>query len=113
MDGASPRATFVIDTGRNGQGPWEPPAGLYPDPQDWCNAPGRGAGPRPRILASNGLAAALLWVKSPGESDGSCNRGITGSTTDPEWGGIIDPIASGWFRAQALQLARLATPRLP
>lgn len=112
MAGASARVRFVIDTGRNGQGPWVPPAGVYPDPQDWCNAPGRGAGARPRILPSSRLAAALLWVKSPGESDGSCNRGIAGSTTDPEWGGIVDPIASGWFRAQALELARLATPRL-
>ncbi len=112
LDGASPQMKFVIDTGRNGQGPWQPPAGLYPDPQDWCNAPGRGAGPRPRILAGSELAVAHLWVKSPGESDGSCNRGIAGSTTDPEWGGIVDPIASGWFPAQALQLARLASPPL-
>jgi len=112
MDGASPRVKFVIDTGRNGRGPWEAPAGLYPDPQDWCNAPGRGAGARPRILPRSSLAAAFLWVKSPGESDGSCNRGIADSITDPEWGGIVDPIPSGWFRAQALQLARLATPRL-
>ena len=35
---------FVVDTSRNGQGPWTPPA--YPDPQDWCNPPDRGLGLR-------------------------------------------------------------------
>ena len=34
---------FVIDTSRNGQGPWTPTAS-YPDTQDWCNPPGRGLG---------------------------------------------------------------------
>ena len=38
-DGVVPTTHFVIDTSRNGQGPWSPPA--YPDPQDWCNPPGR------------------------------------------------------------------------
>ena len=32
---------FVIDTSRNGLGPWRPTAS-YPDAQDWCNPPGRG-----------------------------------------------------------------------
>jgi endoglucanase len=53
-----------------------------------------------------------LWIKPPGESDGSCNRGIAGSTTDPEWGDIVDPVAGAWFPQQALQLASLANPKL-
>jgi endoglucanase len=51
-------------------------------------------------------------VKVPGESDGSCNRGIEGSTTDPEWGDIEDPGAGEWFAKQAVQLAKLASPSL-
>jgi endoglucanase len=112
MDGAAARVRFVIDTSRNGRGAWQPPENSYPDPQDWCNPPERGAGPRPRVLAGSGLLQALLWIKTPGESDGSCNRGIAGSTADPEWGGIVDPPAGTWFPAQALELARLATPPL-
>jgi endoglucanase len=107
---------FVVDTSRNGQGPWHPTAS-YPDAQDWCNPPGRGVGARP--TADTGVPSALgqeivdayLWVKVPGESDGSCNRGIPGSTTDPEWG-MVDPPAGAWFPQQALQLAQLASPPL-
>ena len=111
MGGAAATTHFVLDTGRNGLGPWHPTA-VYPDAQDWCNPPGRGAGSRPTATTGVPLADAFLWVKIPGESDGSCNRGIAGSTTDPEWGGIVDPAAGAWFPAQALELARLATPPL-
>ena len=55
---------------------------------------------------------AYLWIKTPGQSDGQCNRGVAGSTTDPEWGGITDPAAGAWFPQQALQLAKLASPKL-
>ena len=47
-----------------------------------------------------------------GQSEGSCNRGIGGSTTDPEWDGITDPAAGAWFPEQALQLAQLEVPPL-
>jgi endoglucanase len=103
---------FVVDTSRNGQGPWTPTVS-YPDAQDWCNPPRRGVGVRPTAATGNTLVDAFLWVKVPGESDGSCNRGIAGSTTDPEWGGIVDPPAGAWFPQQALELARLASPSLP
>ena len=108
---ATPTAHFVVDTSRNGQGPWQPTAS-YPDAQTWCNPPGRGVGPRPTVSTGNPLADALLWIKVPGESDGSCNRGVAGATTDPEWGGAVDPAAGLWFSPQALELARLASPRL-
>jgi endoglucanase len=112
---AKPATHFVIDTSRNGQGPWTPPAGVYPDPQDWCNPPGRGLGERPRARPASvagPLLDAYLWVKTPGQSDGQCNRGIAGSTTDPEWGGIEDPAAGEWFPQRALGLARMADPPL-
>lgn len=104
-------AHYVVDTSRNGRGPWTPTA-TYPDPQTWCNPPGRGLGDRPTAETGHALADAYLWIKTPGQSDGQCNRGVPGSTTDPEWGGIVDPAAGAWFPQQALQLARLADPKL-
>ena len=102
---------FVIDTSRNGLGPWKPTAS-YPDAQDWCNPPGRGLGVPPTTVTGNALVDAYVWAKVPGESDGSCNRGVSGSTSDPEWGGTVDPPAGAWFPQQALQLAQLASPAL-
>src|SRR5574341_1429649 len=105
---------FVIDTSRNGLGPWNFPSTYANDAvaQDWCNPPGRGLGARPAAapVSSNPLVDAYLWVKIPGESDGQCTRGTAGPT-DPEWG-IADPAAGQWFPQQALQLARLANPPL-
>jgi len=105
---------FVIDTSRNGQGPWTPPAGVYPDPQDWCNPPDRGLGLRPTADTGVALLDAYLWVKIPGESDGECTRGLgpAGETVDPEWG-LIDPRAGAWFPEMALDLVHNANPPLP
>ena len=105
-------AGFVIDTSRNGQGPWTPTVS-YPDPQVWCNPPGRGVGLRPTADTGNALIDALLWIKIPGESDGECTRGLgpAGTTVDPEWG-VIDPAAGVWFRQMALELAQNANPPL-
>jgi endoglucanase len=112
LGSANPTTHFVVDTSRNGQGPWTPSTS-YPDPQDWCNPPGRGLGPRPTAKTGNELIDAYLWVKIPGESDGECTRGLgePGTTVDPEWD-RIDPPAGEWFPEQALQLAQLARPPL-
>ena len=100
---------FVVDTSRNGQGPWTPPAG-YPDPQDWCNPPDRGLGVAPTALTGNALIDAFLWVKIPGESDGECTRGLGPvGTVDPEWG-LVDPAAGDWFPEMALDLTQNAAP---
>jgi endoglucanase len=113
MGGASAQVKFVLDTSRNGQGAWTPAAGTsYPDAQVWCNPPDRGVGLRPTVATGNALVAADLWIKKPGESDGSCNRGVPGVTTDPEWGNTVDPAAGAWFPGMALDLAKLATPPL-
>jgi endoglucanase len=111
LGNVEPTAHYVIDTSRNGQGPWAPPA--YPDPQDWCNPPGRGLGLEPTLDTGEPLLDAYLWVKTPGESDGECTRGLgpAGETVDPEWG-MIDPGAGDWFPEQALQLAANANPSL-
>jgi endoglucanase len=78
---------------------------VYPDPQDWCNPPGRNLGLRPTADTGIGLLDAYLWVKIPGESDGDCTRGLgpAGTTVDPEWG-RIDPPAGQWFPEMALDL---------
>lgn len=105
-------AHFVVDTSRNGQGPWTPPAGVsWPDPQTWCNPPDRGLGLRPTTDTGDPLADAFLWVKTPGQSDGQCDRG-TGTGHDPARGGIADPAAGAWFDEQALELVTYANPPL-
>lgn len=100
----------VIDTSRNGQGAWTPPAGKYTDAEDWCNPPGRGLGLRPTLDTGDPVVDGYLWIKIPGESDGKCYRG-TGGPLDPERG-IEDPAAGGWFVEQAAELIALAEPPL-
>jgi hypothetical protein len=81
-------AHYVIDTSRNGQG-WR---------GTWCNAPGAGLGTSPRVVADGTALDALLWVKTPGASDGTCNGG---------------PTAGAWWSAYAQALvanARVGTP---
>ncbi len=76
------------------------------------------------------LLDAYLWVKIPGESDGSCDSAggarawdysqydpwnlttdAAKSLFDPLWG-MDDPAAGVWFPQQALQLAQDANPPL-
>jgi endoglucanase len=64
---AFPDKGFVIDTGRNGNGP-------APD-QAWCNPRGRAIGQRPAVVENTWQLDAYLWTKKPGESDGACNGG--------------------------------------
>jgi endoglucanase len=79
------RAHFVVDTSRNGAGP-------APDGQ-WCNPAGRALGTPPSTETGSAHADAFLWVKPPGESDGTCNGG---------------PPAGEWWLDYALGLARRA-----
>ena len=105
---------FVIDTSRNGQGPWDWAAAGYSDAgtaQDWCNPPGRGLGIAPTTDTENDLVDAYLWIKVPGESDGSCTRDGSTGDMDPERG-IIDPAAGAWFPQQARELITLANPEV-
>jgi endoglucanase len=109
---------FVVDTSRNGHGPWDPTTSAFADEyagkdaQDWCNPPGRGLGLRPTLDTGHALIDAYLWIKIPGQSDGQCTRSLGPvGTVDPEWG-LVDPAAGQWFPEQALQLAQLANPPL-
>lgn len=105
-----PTTRFVIDTSRNGQGPWAAPAGWVGDAETWCNPPDRGLGIRPTTDTGHPLVDAYLWIKVPGESDGQCFRG-TGGPLDPIRG-IQDPAAGQWFPEQARELIELAEPAL-
>lgn len=71
MTGGKP---FVVDTSRNGAGPVEG------DDLYWCNPSGRALGVAPTTNTGNPQIDAFLWVKRPGESDGSC-RGAPGAGT--------------------------------
>jgi endoglucanase len=74
---------FVIDTSRNGRGP--DPDGV------WCNPRSRALGRSPTLQTGTEGVDAFLWVKRPGESDGSCNGG---------------PRAGQWWREIALEMAQ-------
>jgi endoglucanase len=112
LGAVQPTTHFVIDTSRNGRGPWDPATSdnVYSDAEDWCNPPGRGLGITPTTETGNPLIDAYLWIKVPGESDGQCYRG-TGGPQDPERG-MVDPAAGQWFPAQAHELIALANPGL-
>jgi endoglucanase len=105
----SAQAHFVVDTSRNGVGPWTP-AEVYPDPQVWCNPLDRGLGLRPTTDTGEELIDAYLWVKVPGESDGECFRG-TGGPEDPARE-MIDPPAGQWFVEMADELIENAVPAI-
>ncbi|MEU6252061.1 glycoside hydrolase family 6 protein [Streptomyces sp. NPDC047043] len=78
---------FVIDTSRNGNGPYT--AGKADE--NWCNPPGRKLGESPTTKTSDPLVDAYVWVKRPGESDGTCKGG---------------PKAGQWWASYALALAK-------
>jgi endoglucanase len=84
LEASIPGLHVVIDSSRNGRGP----AGTT-----WCNPPGRGLGRRPQAVPGDGLVDAYLWIKPPGESDGTCRGG---------------PPAGVWWPSYALGLARRA-----
>ena len=60
---------YIIDTSRNGSGPDKN--------LTWCNPSERALGQAPSLNNSpnNQALDAFLWVKFPGESDGTCNGG--------------------------------------
>ena len=103
---------FVIDTSRNGQGPWTTMTS-HPDAGAWCNPPNRGLGLRPTANTSNALIDAYLWIKIPGESDGECSRGPgPRGTTSSKWDSV-DPTAGQWNPSMVLELVKNANPPLP
>lgn len=104
LGGTEPTTHFVIDTSRNGNGPWDggENVGDWPDPQLWCNPLDRAIGALPTTDTGDALVDAYLWIKIPGESDGECYRG-TGGPEDPARG-YEAPRAGGWFVQMAAEL---------
>ncbi|WP_406727413.1 glycoside hydrolase family 6 protein [Streptomyces sp. GD-15H] len=78
---------FVIDTSRNGNGPYTQGTA----DERWCNPPGRALGETPTTETADPLVDAYLWVKRPGESDGECKGG---------------PKAGEWWEDYAVELAK-------
>ena len=96
---------------------------------NWCNPSGAGIGERPRAAPFAGIDA-FVWVKPPGESDGSSTaipndegKGFD-RMCDPTYGGNPRnngnmtgalpnaPLSGHWFQAQFQQLLQNAYPPL-
>jgi endoglucanase len=88
ISGLTNGSHYVIDTSRNGAGP-APDSAL-----NWCNPSGRALGTAPTAATAGPHADAYLWIKRPGESDGTCNRG--------------EPPAGNFVNQYAIDLARNA-----
>jgi cellulose 1,4-beta-cellobiosidase len=141
---------MLIDTSRNGWGgPNRPTAASTstdlntwvdasridkrPHAGDWCNQSGAGLGARPTAAPSAGIDA-YVWIKPPGESDGSSSLIPTGPSNptgkgfdqmcDPTYTGNARngnsmsgalpnaPVSGAWFSAQFQQLMANAYPAL-
>ncbi|MFP7759893.1 glycoside hydrolase family 6 protein [Marisediminicola sp. LYQ85] len=72
---------YVIDISRNGT-EWR---------GTWCNPAGAAIGAAPSVASGVSALDALLWIKHPGQSDGTCNGG---------------PPAGEWWDDYALALVR-------
>ncbi|MHA5047221.1 glycoside hydrolase family 6 protein [Streptomyces sp. SD15] len=137
---------MLIDTSRNGWGGTARPAGpgattsvdTYIDGGrydrrihmgNWCNQSGAGLGERPQAAPATGIDA-YVWMKPPGESDGSssaipndegkgfdrmCDPTYTGNPRNGNnMSGALpnSPLSGHWFSAQFQQLMTNAYPPL-
>jgi cellulose 1,4-beta-cellobiosidase len=144
--GFSPNLGMLIDTSRNGWGGAARPTGPSTASDlntridasridrrihkgNWCNPSGAGLGERPRAAPAAGIDA-YVWIKPPGESDGSSTfipndegKGFD-RMCDPTYGGNARnnnnmtgalpnaPLSGHWFQAQFEELLRNAYPPL-
>jgi endoglucanase len=74
----------VIDTSRNGRGPY-----TGPEAPQWCNPPGRALGPAPRLNPGPAGIDAYLWIKDPGASDGACRGGPPAGQYWPQYAAAL------------------------
>ncbi|MGW8884468.1 glycoside hydrolase family 6 protein [Streptomyces sp. NPDC055749] len=137
---------MLIDTSRNGWGGTARPAGPGATTSvdtyvnggrydrrihmgNWCNQSGAGLGERPTSAPEPGIDA-YVWVKPPGESDGSskaipndegkgfdrmCDPTYTGNPRNGNSmsGSLPDaPVSGHWFSAQFQELMKNAHPAL-
>ena len=144
--GFSANIGMLIDTSRNGWGGAARPTGPSTASDlnqridasridrrihkgNWCNPAGAGLGERPRAAPAEGIDA-YVWIKPPGESDGS-SRAIPNDEgkgfdrmCDPSYGGNVRngnnrsgarpdaPISGAWSSEQFRELMRNAYPPL-
>jgi len=97
---------FIVDTARNGKlvrGSWS----------SWCNIKGAGLGARP-VASPIPLVDAYVWVKPPGESDGTTDekaarfdKGCKSVDSMP-----IAPEGGQWFAEHFVEMVRNAEPKL-
>ncbi|ELP63674.1 glycoside hydrolase family 6 protein [Streptomyces turgidiscabies] len=137
---------MLIDTSRNGWGGTARPTGpgatttvdTYVDGGrydrrfqlgNWCNQSGAGLGERPKAAPAAGIDA-YVWMKPPGESDGSssaipndegkgfdrmCDPTYTGNPRNNyNMSGALPnaPVSGHWFSAQFQELMKNAYPAL-
>jgi cellulose 1,4-beta-cellobiosidase len=137
---------MLIDTSRNGWGGSARPTGPGPRTDvdafvnggkfdrrihlgNWCNQSGAGIGERPKAAPESGIDA-YVWIKPPGESDGSskeianeegkgfdrmCDPTYTGNPRNNNnmSGALAEaPLSGHWFSAQFQELMRNAYPSL-
>lgn len=98
-------AQFIVDTGRSGR-----PEALRDGV--WCNLKGAGLGPLPSANTDSPNMDAFVWVKPPGDSDGSSIQG--GAGFDWSCTGEHNMQPSGapgiWFLEYAKMLVKNANP---
>eukprot|EP00833_Pecoramyces_ruminatium_P002459 jgi/Orpsp1_1/1176491/evm.model.c7180000057811.1 len=103
-----PDMHFIVDTGRSGVDITE----SFSKTETWCNFVGTGFGERPKgnPNPSMPLLDAYMWLKTPGEADGSA----TGSRADPVCARADSlqgaPDAGQWFHEYFVQLLQNANP---
>jgi cellulose 1,4-beta-cellobiosidase len=102
-----PNKGFIIDTSRSGK------AYIRSSPGNWCNVKGAGLGERPRAAPAPNVDA-YLWVKTPGESDGTADpkaaRFDENCVSDEAMPGA--PEAGELFAPYLIDLAKNAEPPL-
>jgi cellulose 1,4-beta-cellobiosidase len=146
QEGFSSNIGMLIDTSRNGWGGAARPTGPSTATDlnarinaskvdrrihkgNWCNQSGAGLGERPTAAPATGIDA-YVWIKPPGESDGSsslipndegkgfdrmCDPTYTGNARNGNsMSGALPnaPVSGHWFSAQVRELMANAYPPL-
>ncbi|KAF8884063.1 cellulase [Gymnopilus junonius] len=101
-------AHFIVDQGRAGV------QNIRQQWGDWCNVKGAGFGIQPTTDTGSELIDSIVWVKPPGECDGTSN------TSSPRYDshcGLADadqpaPEAGTWFQEYFATLVANANPAL-
>ncbi|QRV95364.1 glycoside hydrolase family 6 protein [Ceratobasidium sp. AG-Ba] len=101
-------AHFIVDQGRSGN------QNITRSGEDWCNLKFAGLGPRPSANTPSSIVDAILWVKPPGESDGSSDP--SSSRYNPVCASntsfVPSPEAGSWASGSFRAMVQYANPPL-